>query len=243
MPPKRQLIVNADDFGLSRGVNQGISHAHEHGILTSASLMVRYPAASEAAQYALTHPRLSIGLHVDLAEWAYRDGEWQVLYQVVAAEDAHAVEAEVTRQHEAFRRLLGRNPTHLDSHQHVHRSEPVLSILSGLAQKLSLPLRSFTSAVQYCGDFYGQTGEGAPYPEGISLDGLLQTLSKLPPGVSELGCHPGLDDHLDSVYRLERKQEVAVLCEPRVRATINSLGIELLSFADLARSRQPPAVL
>jgi chitin disaccharide deacetylase len=243
MTLKRQLIVNADDFGLSPGVNQGISRAHEQGILTSASLMVRYPAAAAAAHYALAHPRLSVGLHVDLAEWVYRDGEWQVLYQVVPAEDARAVEGEVARQLEAFRRLLGRDPTHLDSHQHVHRSEPVLSILSGLAQKLALPLRSFTPGVQYCGDFYGQTGEGMPYPEGISLDGLRHTLANLPAGVSELGCHPGEDDNLDSVYRLERRQEVAVLCEPRVRAALDSCGIELRSFADFPRNRPPPPTL
>ena len=59
-------------FGLSEGVNRGIIRAHEQGIVTSASLMVRYPAAAEAARYALQHPRLSVGLHLDMAEWVYR---------------------------------------------------------------------------------------------------------------------------------------------------------------------------
>lgn len=48
------MIVNADDFGLSPGVNRGIIQAHEHGIVTSASLMVRRAAAYQAAQYART---------------------------------------------------------------------------------------------------------------------------------------------------------------------------------------------
>jgi hypothetical protein len=48
----RLLIVNADDLGCSRGVNRGIIEAHERGIVTSASLMVNRPAASEAAEYA-----------------------------------------------------------------------------------------------------------------------------------------------------------------------------------------------
>jgi hypothetical protein len=61
------LIVNADDFGLSGGVNAGIMAAHEHGIVTSASLMVRWPAA----RYAAGHPRMSLGLHLDLGEWAF----------------------------------------------------------------------------------------------------------------------------------------------------------------------------
>ena len=69
---KRFLIVNADDFGLSAGVNQGIIEAHERGVVTSASLMVRWPAAVAAAAYARSHPQLAVGLHVDLGEWAYR---------------------------------------------------------------------------------------------------------------------------------------------------------------------------
>ena len=239
MPAKRYLIVNADDFGLSKGVNRGIIRAHEEGIVTSASLMVRWPAAVEAAHYALEHPRLGVGLHLDLAEWVYRDSEWVAAYQVVPAEDASAVAAEVARQLEAFRRLMGRDPSHIDSHQHVHRNEPVRTVVSQLAQKLSVPLRSFTPDVQYCGDFYGQTGEGDPYPEGISLEGLLKTLQNLPAGATELGCHPGDDEQLDSVYRLERMREVTVLCHPRVRAALDSSGIELVSFADLPRVGHP----
>ena len=100
--PDRYLIVNADDFGLSPGVNAGVIAAHEGGIVTSASLMVRWPAALEAAAYAREHPRLSLGLHVDLGEWAYRDGEWTPLYQVIPTHDAAAVADEVARQLAAF---------------------------------------------------------------------------------------------------------------------------------------------
>ena len=233
MPAKRYLIVNADDFGLSEGVNRGIIRAHERGILTSASLMVRYPAAAEAARCARAHPRLSVGLHLDLAEWVYRNYEWVPRYQVVPPDDKAALAAEIKRQLDDFRRLVGKAPTHLDSHQHAHRNEPVLTLLTQAAQQLGVPLRSFTPRVQYCGDFYGQTGEGEPYPEGISLEGLLKTIENLPAGITELGCHPGEDEHLDSVYRTERMQEVEVLCHPQVRAALESNGITLCSFADL----------
>ena len=50
------LIVNADDFGLSEGVNRGIIEAHERGIVTSASLMVLRPAAASAADYSREDP-------------------------------------------------------------------------------------------------------------------------------------------------------------------------------------------
>src|SRR6266446_1898300 len=105
MQPSRRLIVNADDFGQSPGVNRGIIAAHERGIVTSASLMVRWPAAAAAAAYASTHPELSVGLHVDLRELIYRDGSWAVVYEVVPVDDRAAVAEEVGRQLDAFRRL------------------------------------------------------------------------------------------------------------------------------------------
>src|SRR5262245_44565211 len=79
----RYLIVNADDFVQSEGINRGIIDAFENGIVTSVSLMARWRAAASAAAYARAHPNLSVGLHVDLGEWVYREGEWQLLYEVV----------------------------------------------------------------------------------------------------------------------------------------------------------------
>src|SRR5438552_3240117 len=98
----RRLIVNADDFGQSRGVNRGILAAHQRGIVTSASLMVRWPAAAEAAALGRAHPRLSVGLHMDLGEWAYRGGEWVPVYEVAQLADPAAVAEEVGRQVAAF---------------------------------------------------------------------------------------------------------------------------------------------
>jgi predicted glycoside hydrolase/deacetylase ChbG (UPF0249 family) len=234
MAAARYLIVNADDFGQSPGVNRGVITAHERGIVTSASLMVRWPAAAAAADYGRTHPGMGLGLHLDLGEWAYRDGGWAMLYEVVPAADEAAVSEEVARQLDSFRRLVGREPTHLDSHQHAHREEPVLSVLLAVAEQLGVPLRHHTPGVQYCGDFYGQTGKGDPLPAAISLGGLVRTLKALPAGCTELACHPGLDGDVDSMYRQERAEEVNVLCDPRLREVLAAEGIELLSFADVA---------
>ncbi len=233
MTRPRFLIVNADDFGLSRGINRGIIHAHEHGIVTSASLMVRWPASSEAAALAGTHPRLSVGLHVDMGEWVFRDGEWTLLYEVLPPDASHAdIKAEAQRQLGAFREIIGKNPTHIDSHQHVHRDEPLRSILAAFCAEMEIPLRSFSPAVSYRGDFYGRTGKGEPYPDPITVAGLLQLLTSLEPGVTELGCHPGLGEDFDSVYRAERALEVGTLCDPQVRDAIVAETITLGSFCD-----------
>ena len=230
---RRRLIVNADDFGLSAGTNAGIIEAHERGIVTSASLMVRQPAAREAAEYARKNSSLSAGLHVDLGEWAMHDGEWVQAYEVVPHEDPAAVAREVARQLGEFRRLTGGDPTHLDSHQHAHRHEPARSAVLALAESLRIPARDCSPSIAYCGDFYGQGHGCAPFPEGISVENLLAIFSKLPPGLSELGCHPGADAQLDSVYRMERLAEVETLCDPRISAALADYGIALTSPAKL----------
>ena len=236
MPAKRRLIVNADDFGLSPGVNQGVMEAHERGIVTSASLMVRWPAAPPAAAYARDHPRLSLGLHVDLGEWTYLGGEWLPRYEVVSHADQGAVAAEVARQLDAFRRLTGAEPTHLDSHQHVHLREPVRSVMVELAKQNAIPLRRCADTVRYCGDFYGQSEEGARLPGAICSARLIEIVTGLAAGLTELACHPGYAADLETMYRAERAQEVKVLCDPRVRAAITSAGIELCSFREINKA-------
>ena len=96
MSSYRTLIVNADDFGRSAGINSGIVHACEHGVVTSASLMVCWPTAPEAAAYSREHPNLSLGLHVDLGEWVYRDETW-VLVKALDAVDSDRVYADTVR--------------------------------------------------------------------------------------------------------------------------------------------------
>jgi predicted glycoside hydrolase/deacetylase ChbG (UPF0249 family) len=226
----KRLVVNADDFGMSSGANRGIIRAHEQGIVTSASLMVRWPAADEAAAYARSHPQLSVGLHIDLCEWTFVNEAWRPVYEVVPTGDAAAVAKEITRQLEVFRQLVGRYPTHLDSHQHVHRTEPIHSILLREAVRLGVILRSTSSEVRYCGDFYGQSTNGYPYPEGISVEALLRILQQLPDGITELSCHPAEEADMGSTYRNERIVERQALCDPRVIAAIKSEQIELCSF-------------
>jgi len=233
----RFVIVNADDFGLTTGINRGIIETHEHGIVTSASLMVRYAAAAEAADYARANPKLSLGLHVDLAEWRYENGEWTAAYQVVDTENAAAVAEECRRQLAQFTELRGGSPTHLDSHQHVHLAEPVRSVLVGLAEELNVPLRSCSELVKYCGSFYGQTGEGEPYPTGISLDTITEAIENLSSEWTEIGCHPGFADVLDSVYALEREEEVRVLCNSAIREALDRNEVRLRSFLELPPDR------
>jgi predicted glycoside hydrolase/deacetylase ChbG (UPF0249 family) len=230
----RRLIVNADDFGLSAGVNRGVAQAHEQGILTSASMMVRVGHAHEAAGYAHAHPELSVGLHVDLSEWHYTGELWVAAYAVVPTDDETAVDAEVAAQVERFCALMGREPTHLDAHKHAHREEPVRSIVLEHGKRLGVPVRGFTPGLRYEGGFYGKSDHGEPRPEGIAPEALCELLHALPPGASELGCHPAIEDESGSSYGAERTVETATLCDPRLRDVLREEDIALRSYLNWA---------
>ena len=222
------MIVNADDFGYSLGVNRGIAEAHERGIVTSASLMVAAPGTREAAEYARDHPSLGVGLHAVMRHWRVRRAPWSKVRS--EARLAAEVRRELETQLELFEQLLDRPPTHLDSHQHRHRLEPLRGIFIKAAGRLGVPLRHFDSRIRFWGDFYGHDGRGKPDPDAISVDALITLLEQVPPGATELGCHAGYGDDLDDWYRSERAIEVRALCDPQVTATVERIGLELVSF-------------
>jgi chitin disaccharide deacetylase len=225
----RFLIVNADDLGLCDSVNEGIFAAHRQGIVTSTTLMVRQPAAAAAVRGAASLPSLAIGLHLDLGEWEYAGGEWSEVYRHCDTESPDAIDSECRAQLELFRSLVGRDPSHLDSHQHVHVSEPAAGVVATLATELGIPLRN--REVRYEGGFYGQDGRGLPYPQTIALPALLSLIASLPPGWTELGCHPAAGP-VPSSYDGERRTELETLCDPRLRAGLADRGVELRSFLD-----------
>jgi chitin disaccharide deacetylase len=227
---KKRLIVNADDFGQSEGINEGIIKAHEQGIVTSASLLVRYSHASDAAAYAKSHPTLGVGLHIDFGEWIYNYGNWHALYEVVSLDDDLAVKNEIERQLEAFYKIMRRKPTHIDSHQHIHLRKSIRPIVIDIAKQLNVTLRRCNDRVFYCGDFYGQYEDGSPFHEAITPNGLNATVSRLPDGITELACHPALRNDVKTMYSVEREIEVKTLCNPSIKETIDKLDIELCSF-------------
>jgi predicted glycoside hydrolase/deacetylase ChbG (UPF0249 family) len=221
--PGRFLIVNADDLGASGGVNRGILESHRSGIVTSASLMVDMPAAEDFAAGREEDPRLSVGLHVTLTN---EDAE--MLF------DLDGCRGELERQLARFEQIMGRPPTHLDSHHNVHLEAPFSDLFIAVARERGLTLRAFSPA-RYFADFYGQWDDET-HLEQVSVETLGEMLAtEVGEGVTELGCHPGYaGDGFESSYLPEREAEVRTLCDPAVRARVQELGIELISFSDLA---------
>jgi len=221
----RLLVVNADDFGLSPGVNEGILEAHADGIVTSASLMVLAPGAVDAARAAAEHRRLSVGLHfVD-------DGAADLDRPAEIVGSFHS-------QLERFRELVGRDPTHVDSHHHVHtKSAARRATFAQLVGPLGVHLRG-QGAAAYVGAFSGQWQPGVTNLRYVRRPFLLQLIrSRARDGATELGCHPARIGDFNSSYLEERAVELQTLTEPGLRTEIEAIGVELVGFDAL---KDPP---
>jgi predicted glycoside hydrolase/deacetylase ChbG (UPF0249 family) len=223
----KYVIFNADDFGYSRGINRGIIEAHEHGVVTSASLMVNVPCVKGAVALAKAYPRLAVGLHVNFTNEAEA---------LIDLESRATCEQEIRRQYDRFVELLGRKPTHIDSHQHVHRHPMRRTLFAELAQRENVPMRDHSSVV-FKGGFYAQWEYGVSDPSKVSFEALMRILSReIGEGVYEMSCHPGhYDADFDAVYHRDRELELRTLVDPRLPPAIRELGIELISYRELPR--------
>jgi predicted glycoside hydrolase/deacetylase ChbG (UPF0249 family) len=249
--PVKRLIVNADDFGRTPGVNAGILEAHLRGIVTSATAMVLEPSAApgirEAAERA---PRLSLGLHFaltgggppaapvrDLPTLAPGGYFPRTRAQLPPAIPAEEILRELEAQIQLFQVLAGRLPTHLDSHHHVALHPSVGPVFANVALRARLPVRAASEDARR---ELRAAGVRTPdhfierfYGEGVGFETLENVLANLPDGTTELMCHPGRADEAlkrGSTYAEEREREIAILCDPRIRELIEAKAITLVGF-------------
>jgi predicted glycoside hydrolase/deacetylase ChbG (UPF0249 family) len=139
---RKQLVVNADDFGFTPDVNEGIVEAHRKGILTATTLMANGAAFDDAVRLARETPTLDIGCHLVLVS-----GNSPVtgkLYPLTVAQLIGAIATREIRVYDELaaqvRRIVdaGIQPTHLDTHKHTHLAPPVLDAVARLAQEFGI---------------------------------------------------------------------------------------------------------
>jgi predicted glycoside hydrolase/deacetylase ChbG (UPF0249 family) len=180
--------------------------------------MVDGEGAAHAVAVAQAHPDLSVGLHfVD---------------DTPALDDPAHATREFARQLARFRELMGREPSHVDSHHHVHMSR--MAVFAPIVAPLGVPLRG-DGRVRYLGQFYAHPRPGVVELDRISLPFLLRLLAGIAPDAAftELGCHPGhVTDGLHSSYRREREIELETLTDPDLPARIADLGLSLARHHD-----------
>ncbi|MYB50851.1 MAG: ChbG/HpnK family deacetylase [Acidobacteriia bacterium] len=139
----KRLVVNADDFGFTPDVNEGILRSHLEGIVRSTSLMANGPAFEHAVRIAHQHPSLGVGCHLTLVQ-----GESVASPGTRLPRSAGRLLASPPTLREALRELQaqieallahGVRPSHLDTHQHVHLLPVVLEAVVTLADRFRIP--------------------------------------------------------------------------------------------------------
>lgn len=243
MSTSRNLVVNADDFGRSSAINQGIIEAHQNGIVTSASLMVTREAFAEAVDLAKENPRLAIGLHLDLDDFfevqhgvgrlvAYKDP------QVPFTEIADATEAQIQGAMKTGLRI-----THVDGHHHVHLRPELFATIAALVSKYKINfIRHFKGFYQglYPGvsmawveDLIRRFGLRSTdvffagwQPVKSSLPGYSYFDPAVPFKTAELMVHPGKGEAW-------REQELVHCISPQTRSLLKERDIQLVNFGQL----------
>ncbi|MEO7651331.1 MAG: ChbG/HpnK family deacetylase, partial [Bryobacteraceae bacterium] len=142
--PRKRLVVNADDFGFTPDVNEGIVEAHQKGVLSATTLMANGDAFDDAVRLAAAVPSLDVGCHLVLI------GGNSLLppFRPLPASVSELLTAIVSRQiriYEEFaaqvRKIVaaGIVPTHIDTHKHTHLAPPVLNAVAAIAQDFDIP--------------------------------------------------------------------------------------------------------
>ena len=250
----RRLIVNADDFGRTRGINAGVLEAHLAGVVTSATAMVLEPAAEEGISEAIRRaPRLALGLHFAvtgggcpaadpariptlLVGGRFARSPERLPREIPPQEIFHELDAQIL----LFERLAGRAPSHIDSHHHSALHASIQPVFAEVARKRGLPVRASSEGARealraagvrtpdhFLDDFYG---------EGATAQNLRSTLGGLRDGTSELMCHPGRADEellAGSTYARERERELALLCDPEIPLLLARDAVRRIDFRDL----------
>lgn len=248
------LIVNADDFGLSKGQNYGIVEACRHGVVTSTTAMVNGEAIEHAAALSRDLPDLGVGMHFVLTlgmpltamPGLTREGVLGKWIWEMAEEGTLPLEEiarELDCQFNRFVDLFGREPTHIDSHHHVHMIPAIFPLVAEFARRKGGALR-----VDRQVDMPGEMGGDLPpttdgfssafYGDGISEALFLSVLDRsVQQGERslEVMAHPAFIDNTirKSAYCWPRLTEMEVLTSTSLKYAIAERGYRLGTFGDL----------
>lgn len=206
----KHLIVNADDFGYSQGINRGIVDAFRNGIVTSTSVMVDAPFADEAKGL-LELANLSVGLH----------------FVPAATGDQHA---ELARQADAFISVIGRRPDHIDTHKRKTAEPGIKEALLSYAKEHSIPVRGLGYA-KLIDAFIGIHS-----PDHITVASLKAAIDDATDSYNEIMCHVGYSDeylHANSSYNDLREEELRTVCDPDIKTYLKSKSIKLVNWKDV----------
>ena len=239
-----KFIINADDFGYSRGVNYGIIDAHNQGVLTSTTLMVTMPAVKHAVALMKDHPTLAVGLHLNLSfkkpltsgkSLVCENGEFIKPVNLTAdhAYDSGEIWIELNAQYDEFVKLTGIHPTHMDSHLGSHLKVPSIKEMAiRLSTEKKIPLRGVDLDHAVHVDFI----EHRTFATTWELDYILRNFNKiLKHDFVEIMCHPAyVDDYVmkNSSHNLQRVEELKFLMSDEFINAMKSKDVKLVTYRE-----------
>jgi predicted glycoside hydrolase/deacetylase ChbG (UPF0249 family) len=236
----KYLITNADDFGFTRDVNEGIVHAHRQGILTATTLMTTGAAFHHAVELARQNPELDIGVHLVLVGSPGFPATVAALLQAVALRRIKIYD-ELAAQ---VRAILdaGLRPTHLDTHKHTHLLPPVLDAVARISAEFQIRWvrRPLLDSSLFQGALRRRGCRTTDHFAGFRMTGrydaaaLANLIRHLPDGSTEFMCHPGFCTAELQAARTRlkesRKQELDALTSPQVRAALKESAVTLSTY-------------
>ncbi|WP_201716916.1 chitin disaccharide deacetylase [Rossellomorea arthrocnemi] len=221
----RNVIINADDFGLCRGVNDGILDSHKFGIVNSTTMLVNMPGVEHAVELARLHPELQVGIHLTLTcgrpvsafvpSLVDERGFFRFTSRIFEQKeiDVDAVELEWEAQIDTFL-SFGLPLSHIDSHHHVHSFAPLIPVVKRLSERYGVPVRNVFDDVEGMNLLTDRFSMGF-YGKGVSVERLTRILENRREGETlEIMCHPAYVDSFlkeNSSYCEERLRELDVL--------------------------------
>jgi predicted glycoside hydrolase/deacetylase ChbG (UPF0249 family) len=252
-----KLIVNADDFGYTPGVTSGIARAHREGIVTATTMMANAADTDGAAGAARADRTLDVGVHLvttygrpltpvaEVSSLVDETGHFPRLADLLRTGAPVAAEAlvEYRAQYRRVRELIGREPSHIDTHHWVHDLPALEDAVLALAKETGAAARTHDgrqrarfrdAGVRTPDRFVREFQHGGAVEIGSLLD-LLERLAE-DAGTAELMCHPAEPDEAllrGSSYAADRAVELDTLTDPRVKQEIERLGIELVDYRAL----------
>ena len=233
----KYLITNADDFGFTRDVNEGIVHAHRQGILTATTLMATGAAFDHAVGLARENPELDVGVHLVLVG---SEGYPATVARLVASLGSIRIYDELARQ---IGKVLdaGIRPTHLDTHKHTHVLPPVLAAVARLAEEFKIPWVRRPLANPLQGVLTRHGCRTTDHFAGFAITGrydaarLAKLIRRLPEGLTEFMCHPGFCtaelERAHTRLKASRRRELDALTSPEVRAALLESNVTLTRFS------------
>lgn len=227
----KRLIVNADDFGLTRGVSEGIVFAHRNGIVTATTILADAPAFDHAVELLRATPSLDLGVHLVL--WPDGMSFFPFLGRVMKWPSAR-IEREFSRQVEKVL-AAGLKISHLDTHKHTHLYPNVMRAVVAVARKYKVRWvrRAATARGIRKHGLYTADHFRTDRPDRRRLRNAIRGLSS---GLTEWMTHCGYyDADLERVatrLKRQRQKELEALTAPEARAFLAEYGVKLTSFAE-----------